>query len=379
MNKTLALRTGLAALVLAGFATASQAQYAPPVYAPPVYAPPPAPVAYSQQDLDSMLAPIALYPDPVLSQVLVAATYPSEVIEASRWLRSNPGLGGEPAVRAASRTGWDPSVQSLCAFPQVLAMMEQYASWTESLGEAFLVNERAVMDTVQSLRQRAWAAGTLRSTPYASVYSQGTQIIIVPTQPQQVFIPYYDPLVAYGRWWHAVAPMRWGPWPGYVARGGAFYWGPGIAVSIGNFHARFDWPRYQVNVVRVNAPPRVWVHEPEHRHGEPYRVEVVRQRFGHEEPRRIEGRPERHIEKRPEPRREERHDERYEDRRGRERHGDARPAPRMAPVASAGGDRGESRHEPRSHGNGNANGHGNGNAKGHDKHDDRGRGEREHH
>src|SRR4051812_3370684 len=252
MNKP----TRIAVLLLAaGLAPASFAQYPQPVYAPPVYAPPAAPVAYSQQDLDGMLAPIALYPDPLLSQVLVAATYPREVAAASQWLRSNPGLSGDAAVRAAGPAGWDPSVQTLCAFPQVLAMMESNPQWTESLGEAFLAQQPQVMDTVQALRRRAGAAGTLPSTQYCGLCAQGPLIVIQPVRPQVVYAPYYDPLVVYGRWWHPVAPMRWQPWPHYVARTGGFYWGPAVTISTGIGSVRFDWPHRVVNVVHVNAAP----------------------------------------------------------------------------------------------------------------------------
>lgn len=321
-RRTPRLAVSLLAAAIGAFAPmASHAQYAPPVYAPPpppapsVYAPPAAP-AFSQS-LDGMLAPVALYPDPLLSQILVAATYPREVIDASRWLRSNPGWAGDAAVAAAASARWDPSVQALCAFPQVLAMMEQNAQWTEELGEAFLESGPQVMDTVQALRQRAWAQGTLRSTPYQNVYSQGPLIIIVPAQPQVVYVPYYDPLVVYGRWWQPVAPVRWNPWPGYVVRSGAFAWGPAIRISTGRLAVRFDWPRQVVSVARPGVPARVWVHEADHRRGEPYRVEVVRERFARAEPMREPRREVRPQERRDDARREdERRDDRRDERRG---------------------------------------------------------------
>ena len=119
---------------------------------------------YSQAELDQMLAPVALYPDPLLSQVLMAATYPHEVAEAARWSRAHPGLQGDDAVRAAQYEDWDPSVKSLLAFPQVLARMAENPGWTQSLGDAFLAQEPHVMDTVQQLRRRAQAAGNLQSS-----------------------------------------------------------------------------------------------------------------------------------------------------------------------------------------------------------------------
>src|SRR5690242_21301783 len=136
---------------------------------------PPAPpnAAATQPELDQMLAPIALYPDSLLSQILMASTYPLEVVEAARWSRANPGLKGEDAVDAVEQRDWDPSVRSLAAFPQVLAMMDQQIEWTARLGDVFIAQEPQVMETVQNLRQRAYQAGNLRSTEQAYVIQQG--------------------------------------------------------------------------------------------------------------------------------------------------------------------------------------------------------------
>src|SRR5262245_9167471 len=114
---------------------------------------------YSQAELDQMLAPIALYPDPLLSQILMASTYPLEVADAAQWTRANPGLQGDAAVQAVRNEDWDPSVQSLVAFPQVLQRMDENPAWTRALGDAFLAQQPHVMDTVQQLRQREYAAG----------------------------------------------------------------------------------------------------------------------------------------------------------------------------------------------------------------------------
>ncbi len=274
-----------ASVVGAVFAAApAWGQYAPP----PQYAPVPVRVAFSQEDLYRMLAPIALYPDALLSQILMAATYPPEVREAAQWLRSNPGLAGEQAVQLAAQSRWDPSVQSITAFPQIVFMMDENIQWTESLGEAFLAQQPYVMDTVQSLRQRALAAGTLRSDAYVSVLQQGPYIVIAPAQPQLVYLPYYDPLIVYGTWWYPAPPMRWRPWPGYAVHHG-FGWGPAIAVRPGIFFGHFDWDRRHVAIdrdyrPRGGVPQRLadrpeWRHEPEHRRGEPYRQEELRRRF----------------------------------------------------------------------------------------------------
>lgn len=223
---------------------------------------------YSQPELDQMLAPIALYPDPLLSQVLMAATYPDEVAEAARWSRANPGLQGDDAVRAVQNEGWDPSVQSLVAFPQVLARMAENPGWTRRLGETFLAQEPHVMDTVQQLRRRAEATGNLQSNEQLDVQHQGQIIVVQPASPQYIYVPYYDPFVVYGPWWWpAYQPVYWSPWPRPYA----------IRVSLGFFFGNFDWHRRHVHVAHPSAyyyrprfavnrtAPHRWQHEPRRR------------------------------------------------------------------------------------------------------------------
>ena len=234
---------------------------------------------FTQAELDQMLAPIALYPDPLLSQVLMAATYPLEVVEAAHWSKANPDLDGERAVQAALPQSWDASVKSLVAFPRVLRMMEEQIGWTQRLGDAFLYQQSQVMDTVQNLRQRALAAGGLRSDDAMRVESQGQTIMIAPADPRFVYVPYYDPNVVYGSWWWpGYPPVYWAPWPGYYARPGfMFEWGVGIAVGAGFFFGDIDWHRHHVNVRpgrggRPNvAGATAWQHDPLHRRGLPYR------------------------------------------------------------------------------------------------------------
>src|ERR1700741_4447245 len=120
-------------------------------------------VPFRQEELDQMLAPVALYPDSLLSQVLMASTYPLEVVQAARWSRANAGLRGQDAARAVEPMSWDPSVKSLAAFPQILTMMDEKLEWTERLGEAFLAQPEDVMESVQGLRRRADAARNLQS------------------------------------------------------------------------------------------------------------------------------------------------------------------------------------------------------------------------
>lgn len=257
--------------------------------------------AYTQAELDRMLAPIALYPDPLLSQILMAATYPIEVVEAARWSRANPQLAGEDAVRAVAGADWDPSVKSLVAFPQVLARMDEHLGWTRELGDAFLTQEPQVMETVQQLRRRARAAGTLAPDDRLRVYDDGGAIAVVPADPHVVYVPYYDPRIAYGPWWWpAYPPVVWAPWPGYAPhypRPGTavgVFWGPAVRISLGFFFGAMDWHRHHVKVVHVDnyyyrappvrrdvhvhrhathldATPGRWRHDPWHRRGVAYR------------------------------------------------------------------------------------------------------------
>ncbi len=167
---------------------------------------------YSQAELDALLAPVALQPDPVLSQLLMAATYPGEIAAAARWSRANPQLRGEAAVRAAAAEPWDPSVKAMLAFPELLARMDESPQWLRDLGEAFLLQEAQVMDTVQGLRRRAQANGQLVTTDQTAVYVQGEAIVVQP-RAQIVYVGYYDPYVVYGPWWWPhYRPVYWRPW-----------------------------------------------------------------------------------------------------------------------------------------------------------------------
>jgi hypothetical protein len=255
-------------------------------------------VPFRDEELDQMLAPIALYPDPLLSQVLMASTYPLEVVQASRWSRANPRLKGQEAVRSVDGQDWDPSVKSLTAFPQVLTMMDQKLEWTERVGEAFLAQPEDVMDSVQKLRRQAEIAGNLRSNEQMRVEREGEYITIAPPAPQVVYVPYYDPRVVYGTWWYpAYPPVYWAPAPAYYvvpAHRPAFLWGSGVAISAGFFFGHTDWHHRHVTVhkhvthvnrttVINNAPTNVtrnvWRHDPKHRRGVPFRNAEARQRF----------------------------------------------------------------------------------------------------
>ncbi len=254
--------------------------------------------AYSQAELDRLLAPIALYPDNLLSQILMAATYPEDVVEAARWSRAHPGLQGDDAVRQVGYPDWDPSVRSLVAFPHLLIRMDDEFAWTRQLGDAFLVQEQQVMDTIQHLRRRAYAAGSLRPDDRLRVYEDRNAIAIELADPRVVYVPYYDPWVVYGSWWWpAYPPVTWAPWPGWVARPAprpgvsvSFWWGPAVRVSTGFFFGAPDWHDRHVRVsptpnyyyrppVVVTRPPvygravvperepQRWQHDSRRRHG----------------------------------------------------------------------------------------------------------------
>ena len=202
---------------------------------------------FSQGELDAMLAPIALQPDGVVSQVLIAATYPDEVSAAAGWSRANPHMRGEDAVRAVQNEPWDPAVKALVAFPELLMRMAESPDWLRDLGDAFVSQQAQVMDTVQGLRRRAQGAGNLSSSDQYTVYEQDQAIYVQP-RSQIVYVRYYDPYVVYGPWWWPYyRPVFWTPWaprPVYVTHG--------------FFYAKPFWPQHHVHV--VSRP----VHVPQH-------------------------------------------------------------------------------------------------------------------
>jgi hypothetical protein len=255
--------------------------------------------AFSQPELEQMLAPVALYPDSLLSQILMASTYPNEVVDAAFWLRDNPGLRGEGAIRAAEGMQWDISVKSLLPFPHLLDTMESRFDWTQNLGNAFLGQQAQVMDTVQILRHRAMVAGYLRSDSHITVMQDGRLISIVPAESTAVYVPYYNPSVVYGRWPQpAYAPVAWQPWPGYPPRQprAGWAWSPvATVVAVGVLFAVFDWNHHQVHHrPQVNywhrhpdyahhahyGPQNHWQHDPRHRREIPYRHRAVEVHHG---------------------------------------------------------------------------------------------------
>lgn len=252
---------------------------------------------FSRAEIDQMLAPIALYPDALLSQILMASTYPLEVVEAARWSKNNPGLEGAQAVETVGDKDWDPSVKALVAFPRLLARMDEDLEWTRRLGDAFLYQEAEVMDAVQELRERAYAAGNLDSLEHARAHREGEAIVIEPANSKIVHVPYYHPQVIYGGWWWpAYPPFYWGPPLGYYP-GSLFGWSNGIRVAPGFFFSSFHWPRRHIVIVNVHKHPhkshfrsgrdhawhdafQKWQHDPKHRRGVVYRHETLNRGFG---------------------------------------------------------------------------------------------------
>lgn len=259
---------------------------------------------FSAQDLDRMLAPIALYPDSLLSQILMAATYPLEVVEAQRWSVAHSHYSGERAVREVAGERWDPSVKSLLAFPRILTQMSENLKWTQQLGDAFLAQQAQVSVSVQRLRQRAVDAGNLRSNDRIRVYHEPHVVRISYANPRLAYVPYYNPREAYGRWWWPGEPVYWATWPGYYRRAGVtevFFWDNGYSLSDGFFYGDFDWHRQHVTVVNVSNyyyTPRIviqknyivrrdgdrvhhrWHHDASHRRGVSYHSAELAQEYG---------------------------------------------------------------------------------------------------
>ncbi len=264
---------------------------------------------FTPEQLDQMLAPIALYPDALLSQTLMASTYPLEVVEAARWSQANPNLKGDAAVTAVKDKTWDVSVKSLVAFPQVLSMMNGNLEWTQKVGDAMIGQQKDVADSVQRLRARAAAAGNLKTTSQQKVTTQASgsasAIVIEPANPEVIYVPYYNPTWAYGTWpYPAYPPVYYPPPPNYgAALAAGMMFGLGVAAGsamYGGWHWGWSgngWGN-SYNTVNVNRAVNIsannfdanryangqWQHDPAHRDGVPYRTAAERQQFNQTRP-----------------------------------------------------------------------------------------------
>jgi hypothetical protein len=254
---------------------------------------------FSDQELDQMLAPVALYPDSLLSQVLMAATYPADVKEAAAWSKANPNVKGDDAVAKVQDKPWEASVQSLVAFPQVLTMMDEHPDQTQRLGDAFLADPARVMDHVQLLRSKAKEAGNLQSNEQqkvATTTEANKQVIVVePAQPEKVYVPVYQPTVVYGSWWYPSYPPYYWPPPRYYYPGGAFVagfiWGAAVVGIHNSLWGGFSWGRgdidininryNNINVKHIDVNRRnTFVHNPDRRGNVPYRDSRSQQQYG---------------------------------------------------------------------------------------------------
>jgi hypothetical protein len=204
--------------------------------------------AYTQQtaeQLQQLVAPIALYPDSLVAQILAGSTFPEQVVEADRWVQAHPDLKGEDLGKAVDEQPWDPSVKALTAFPSVLGNMDKNLSWTSSLGDAYYNQQKDVMDAVQVMRKKAQDAGNLKTTPQQTVAAQDSNITIEPADPDEVYVPAYDPWVVYG--YPIVAWPGWYPYPGIWFGGPFLSFGIGFPIGwFGGFgwgwgHWGFDW------------------------------------------------------------------------------------------------------------------------------------------
>ena len=204
---------------------------------------------FKQEELDQMLAPIALYPDSLLTQVLMAATYPLQIVQADRFAKNNKDLKGQKLLEAAKNEDWDPTVKSLLEFPEVLAMMSEKLDWTTKLGDAFLAQQKDVLDSVQRLRRKAQESGNLKTTKEQTVVVEKETIIIQPSNPEVIYVPTYNPTVVYGAWaYPAYPPYPYYP-PGYVAGVATLSFFAGVAVgSSGCCWGSSNWGHGDVDV-----------------------------------------------------------------------------------------------------------------------------------
>ena len=362
---------------------------------------------YAPEQLDRMVSRVALYPDPLLAQVLAAATFPNDIPDAAAWSDEHRNLSGGQLADAieGDQLPWDPSVQALLPFPNVLQMMASDMRWTQDIGDAFLGQQQEVMYAVQRMRQRARDYGYLRSGPQI-VVAGGPYITIMPARPDYIYIPTYDPVVVYAR-----------PRPGFfIGAAIGFRFGVGVGVAFrpwGWGYNRIAWDR---RVVFINNAPwqRTWVNRYEYHH--PYTVHYYpehhyvreHENHGHEVSYRAHERnEERREERREEHARGERREERHEDRarveyhdhdrdrgrdyRERENHGhETYVHDNHGPEVHGNGNSGHDNHGPEARGNGNSgNGnygnHGNGNngngnhGNGNNGHGDKGHGEKDDH
>ena len=245
---------------------------------------------FSQAELEQLLAPIALYPDSLFAQVLMASTYPLDIVMADRWVKANPGLKDKALEDALAKQPWDPAVKSIVVFPQVLAMMSDKIDWTQKLGDAFLAQQQEVMATAQTLRSKAVTQGSLKDSKEQKVITEKTEsttiIKIEPTNPEVVYVPTYNPTVVYGAWAYPAYPPYYYYPPGYVAGGALLGFTAGVIVG-GALWGGANWGRGDVNVNvnrynnfnKTNISNGNWQHNSDRRGAVPYRDGGTAQKY----------------------------------------------------------------------------------------------------
>lgn len=254
-------------------------------------------VPFKPEELEQIVAPIALYPDALLAQVMMASTYPLEVVLAARWSAEHPDVKGDAVAKAVETETWDPSVKSMVAFPDVLKMMNEKLDWTQKLGDAVLAQRKDVMDAVQRLRVKAKDSGNLKSSKEQTVKTEpapagapAPQVIVIESpSPEVVYVPTYNPTVVYGAWpYPAYPPYSYYP-PGYVAGATFFSFSAGVIVggalwggcNWGGSDIDIDVNRYNnFNRNSVNRTNNRWEHNSAHRQGVGYRDSATQQKYG---------------------------------------------------------------------------------------------------
>ncbi len=257
---------------------------------------------FSAEEIEQLVAPVALHPDEVLAQILIASTYPLEVVEATRWVKGNGQLKGAELTKALEAKKWDASVKALVQFPQVLEMMDQKLDWMQKLGNAFLAQQKEVMDAVQKLRQKAKSAGHLESSKEQTVTVVEESIVIASASPQTVYVPVYNPTVVYGTWpypayppYYYYPPYYHGPAYGFavgIAIGAAWgyawggcHWGHSeVDIDINrnvNHNRNIDRDRYKQDLAKrgTTGGKGTWQHDPSHRKAVSYGDRKTSERF----------------------------------------------------------------------------------------------------
>ncbi|HPE01735.1 MAG TPA: DUF3300 domain-containing protein, partial [Burkholderiaceae bacterium] len=256
---------------------------------------------FSDGQIDALMAPIALYPDALLAQVLMASTYPADVKSAGAWVKAHPDDKGDAAVNKVEGQDWDPSVKGLVSVPQVLVMMNEKPQWVQDTGDAFLADPKKVMDSVQRLRVQAQKAGNLKTNAEQKVATEtqsGSQVIIIePAQPQAIYVPVYQPTVVYGSWMYpAYPPYYWAP-PPYYYPGANFaagvIWGAAVVGVANGIWGNANWGRGDVDInvnrynninvnnkmTNVSGNRTSWNHDAANRKGVPYGNASTRDKY----------------------------------------------------------------------------------------------------